>query len=567
MKHVICVISVLMLLPEWIGDFTAKADQGGVEDLSLLVAKDLPCVWPLGMAPVALIPTQTFGLSAFHRDMLLIDEHTGTQWDAPAHFVPPANSGLPGAGPMGTVTGEKVPAWQFCGEACVVDIRQHRDQAVEGASFLVEPRHVQVWEKENRALRSGDVVVFRSDYSDAYYAPFPKGDRFIAMPLRQASPGWPAPTPETMRYLAERGVMTLAIDSPSMGPLPDLAAATHLAGGQRGMIWVECATNLGALPSTGAFVAILAAKHAGGSGGECRFLAVTEPALTTKLIESAREKRVVDLSVTLQEDLPVTWPGYRAGEEASRYTAKTLNAFGRSRGPFFAMTHMLDTQAGTHVVLPSFSLPPTQFKVDQYSPGVRSLVDEYERRHGRLGNSDTFLEDVPLKSMMGPAHVIDVRKLRNSLKKPDWPGSPQITPELLKEHEKHRPIVPGEIVVFYSGYTDDRFQELPAAPELEPLFAGPLAGKAEGWPAVTTAAVSYLADKGVQCIAADSPTLGGVDPEKAAMFYWRAASKKMLLIEFLTNVDELADRNAYFIFAPVKVRGARSGYGRALALY
>ena len=70
-----------------------------VADLSLTVAPDLPCVWPVGMTPLAIVPTATFGRTGRHRDMLVIDEHTGTQWDAPAHVVPPPDSGLAGAGP------------------------------------------------------------------------------------------------------------------------------------------------------------------------------------------------------------------------------------------------------------------------------------------------------------------------------------------------------------------------------------------------------------------------------------------------------------------------------------
>ena len=77
-----------------------------------------------------------------------------------------------------------------------------------------------------------------------------------------------------------------------MGPLPDLAVATHQAGGAFGMIWIECGTNFKALPPTGAFYALLPAKHAGGSGGEARVLAITEPKLAARLIEAARGKRV-----------------------------------------------------------------------------------------------------------------------------------------------------------------------------------------------------------------------------------------------------------------------------------
>ena len=112
-----------------------------------------------------------------------------------------------------------------------------------------------------------------------------------------------------------------------MGPVGPIAVATHQAGGQYGLVWTECATDLGDLPETGAFHAMLANKHVGGSGGEARALAITEPKLAAKLLASVRAKRVADLSVLLDEDLPVTWPGEKPGLEGARYLGKTLNAF------------------------------------------------------------------------------------------------------------------------------------------------------------------------------------------------------------------------------------------------
>jgi len=538
-----------------------------VHDLSLLVSPEYPCVWPVGMTQHLVTPSRTFGPGPYHRDLLIIDEHTGTQWDAPAHFVPPPDSGLPGAGPNGRITGEKVEAWQFCGEACVIDVRAHVDEAPDGASFLIRPEHVQAWEQTHRPLRAGDVVLFRSDYSDRYYRPFPAGERFVVTALRGETPGWPAPTPETMQYLAERGVKTLGLDGASMGPLPNLAVATHQAGGSRGLIWTECATNLGALPVTGAFTAILAAKHAGGSGGECRMIAISEPQLSRRLIDSAREHRVADLSVTLDEDLPVTWPGYGAGDEASRYVAKTLNAFSPARGPYFARTHLLDGQAGTHVVLPSFSLPPKSFQRSQYSPDIQQALQEYEMRYGPRGHSDLTLDQVPLQTTFGECHVVDVRSLVGTTQPTDWPASPQITVELLKAHEAIRPFRAGEVVILYSGYTDAHFQPLPAAPARDRLFASPLEGKSEGWPALTPEAVAYLADCGIRCIGTDGPTLGGVDRRNALFVSWLAASRGVFPVAFLTNVGAIHDRPAWFVFAPIKMRGTRGGYGRALALY
>ncbi len=549
------------------GAASAQLKPEYVQDLTLLIAPDRPCVWPVGMTQHLVVPSRTFGPGAYHRDLIIIDEHTGTQWDAPAHFVPPPNSGLAGAGPMGLITGEKVPAWQFCGEACVIDIRGHIDDAPDGESYLIRPEIVYAWEKQNRPLKFGDVVLFRSDYTDKYYKPFPAGERFVTTALRRETPGWPAPTPETMEYLGQKGVKTLGLDGASMGPLPNLAVATHQAGGKLGMIWTECSTNLGSLSTTGSFTALLTAKHAGGSGGECRGIGITEPKLAARLIESARNKRVADLSVTLDEDYPVTWPGYGPGDEASRYVSKTLNAFSKIRGPYFAKTHMLDGLVGTHVVLPSFSLPPTGFDNSKYSEDVQSMLKKYESKYGPRGHSTMTLEQAPLNQMMGEAHVVDVRKLVGSTKAAEWPESPAITREFLKEHDAARPFQVGEVVVFFSGFSDAHFKPLPEPPELDGMFAAPLAGKSEGWPAPTADAIAYLAEKGIRCVGTDGPTLGGVDRENALMVYWLSASKGMLALEYLTNVGAIHDKPAYVLFASIKIQGTRGGYGRALALY
>lgn len=541
----------------------AQVSTDTVKDLSLLVSPDLPCVWPVGMTQHVVVPSRTFGLGAYHRDLIIIDEHTGTQFDAPAHFVPPPDSGLEGAGPNGLITSEKVPAWQFFGEACVIDVREYVDKAPDGESYLIRPEIVQAWEKKNRPLKFGDAVLFRSDYSDKYYQPFPAGDRFVSKPLRKDAPGWPAPTPETMTYLGEKGVKLLGLDGASMGPIPTLAAATHQAGGKLGMIWMECGTNLGSLPTTGAFYGILAPKHAGGSGSEARALAITEPKLAARLIASAKKKQVADLSVTLDEDYPVTWPGHRAGDEASRYVSKILNSFSKSRGPYFARTHFLDSQVGTHVVLPSSSLPPEGFKNDHYSEEVKGLLKKYEAKYGPRGNSSLTIGTAPLSQMMGEAHLIDVRELVGSVKE----GGPLITLDFIKKYAANHPFQAGEVVIFCSGYSDRHFQTLPPSPELDRLMAAPLAGNAEGWPAPTPEVIGFLADQGIRCIGTDGPTLGGVDQENALFVNWLAGSKGIFVVEFLTNLKAIEGKPAFFLFAPVKIKNARAGYGRAVAFF
>ena len=64
----------------------------------------------------------------------------------------------------------------------------------------------------------------------------------------------------------------------------------------------------------------------------------------------------------------------------------------------------------------------------------------------------------------------------------------------------------------------------------------PLAGKTEGWPAARPETIAYLAEKRIRCVGTDSPTLGGVDPQRSLATYWLLGCQGMVGVEFLTNL-------------------------------
>lgn len=532
-------------------------------DLSLVVAPEMPGPWPAGWPAFQINHYERIGpLSPYNSDILVIDGNNGTQLDVPPHSIPLPESNLPNAGIMGRLFTDKVPAWQFAGEACVVDCRDLLDAAPAGQSPLVTRQRIIAWEKAHRPLGPGDVVLFRSDYTDKYYRPLPAGRRFIAEPLEAKAPAWPDPDPDCMEYLASRKVMTLGTDSASMGPLPTLAEPTHLAGLKYGMIWTESATGLGALPATGAFYCMVGPKHADGTYSEGRAFAVVGAPLADRLIDSARKKNVVDLSVTLGADLPVSWPGRGIGNHRQPYLKIPL-MFAPNLGTFH-VTHMLDAHSGTHLVPPAYALPPEGFDDRSYSAEVREWLAEYEARYGRRGTSAVTAEQVPLTQTCGPARVVDVRRLVGTTDRATWPASPEITVEALKEFERQQgDLKAGDIVIFYCGHSDAHFKPLP---EGATCMADPLNGKSEGWPAPGPEAIVYLAKKGIRCVATDGPTLGGAASKRALMTYWALGTNGMVGIEFLTGVGKLP-RNAYFVFAPVKIRGCHGGPGRALAFH
>jgi kynurenine formamidase len=533
-----------------------------IVDLSLLIAPEYPCTWPT-FPPFQINHYQRIGpLSPYHSDILVIDGNTGTQLDVPPHSVTPPESALPNAGPFGRTYTDVVPPWQFAGEACVIDCSDLRDSAPAGQSQLVKKERVIAWEKEHRPLVAGDVVLFHSGYSDTYYKPFPEGRRFGADPLENKSPAWPDPDPDCMEYLAGRKVMTLGTDSTSMGPLPDLAEPTHYAGLKHGMIWTESNIGLGALPPIGAFYCILSPKYAGGAYSECRALAVIGDPLARRLIDSARKKNVIDLSVVLSEDLPITWPGRGVGNHRQPFVKLGFGLNPNTRTPFDM--HMLDSNAGTHLVPPAYALPGEGFDDNTYAPEVREWLAEYEKTYGRRGTSDTTTEKVPVSQTCGPARVIDVRHLVGSTVEKSWPASPEVTTADIQRVEKeHGELQAGDIVIFQSGWSDRYCQPLPLG---KACMEDPVNGKCEGWPAPGPDAVLYLAKKGIRCVAIDAPTLGGVVPKRALMTYWALGGKRMVGVEYLTHVSQLP-KQAYFLFAAIKVRGCHGGHGRAIALY
>lgn len=563
--YTLLVLHLVMLLAT--GRASAQSDNAAGDvpqfvDHSLLIAPEFPCTWPSSPFPRFQITHQrTIGPdSAYNIDVLLIDGNTGTQLDVPPHSVARPDLKREKSGPLGLAYTDKIQAWQFGGEACVVDVRDLLDQAPKGVSPLVTPEHIERFEKRQRQLRLGDVVLFRSDYSDKYYRPFAEGSRFIADALDRKAPGFPDPNPECMEFLATRGVMTLGTDSASMGPLPDLAEPTHYAGLKHGMIWTEGATNLGALPPTGAFYCMLGLKHQGAPYSEGRAFSIAGGELPKRLIDAAKNKRAIDLSPILAPNLPVTSPGIGTGQHRQVYLK--IDFLYSEYLDLWHHTHLMDSMAGTHLVPPSFALP-TEGVQPEYAPQVRGWLEEYEQQYGRRGTSSMTAEQVPLGWTCGPVRVIDVRRLVGSTPAKTWPASPEIKPaHIMAFEQEHGRLKAGDVVLFHTGHLDRHFRP---QPDDKGVWSDPLQGKSEGWPAPGPDTIVYLKNSSVRCVATDAPDLGGVDPKRALMTYWALGSREMVGVEFLHNVGKVS-AGGYFLFAPVKIRDCHGGPGRAIVL-
>jgi kynurenine formamidase len=261
----------------------AVAGTHRLADLTLLVAEDLPCWWSTHMP----FQHKTFNYFAGRDDQaapllcragpyqtrwMLIDEHTGTHVDAPAHFIPPPGSGLPHAGEAGLVTVDQVPLSQMAGPAAVIDVPPGLPGAGPGVSPIIGPDLLHRHEREHGPVTAGMVVLLRTGW-DRYYLPGPEGSRYCSDALiTRSGPGWPAPDVPVMEELLARGVRCVGTDAPSMGPAHD-GAPVHVAALSRGAVFVEALTGLGQLPARGAFFQFTPLKVARGTGAPGRAVA------------------------------------------------------------------------------------------------------------------------------------------------------------------------------------------------------------------------------------------------------------------------------------------------------
>ncbi|MET9834768.1 cyclase family protein [Streptomyces sp. NPDC006385] len=246
-------------------------------DLSLPLGRDMPCTWP-GAVPFShqvwnwFAPREEASTAGgpYSTHFIMIDEHCGTHMDGATHFIPPPDSGLPWAGPLGEESTERIALERLTGEARVVDVRALNDEDVpDGYSPRIEVARLERFEELHGRFEAGQAVLFQGGW-DRHYLPGAAGHRYMAGPLTlRDCPGWPAPTPEAMLHLYDRGVRLIGTDAPSMGAVDD-GAPVHWAGLSRGMLFIEGLCGLDQVPERGGLFVFMPLKVERGTGGPGR---------------------------------------------------------------------------------------------------------------------------------------------------------------------------------------------------------------------------------------------------------------------------------------------------------
>ncbi|TRW98606.1 cyclase family protein [Paracoccus sp. M683] len=229
----------------------ALAQSGGrVVDLTHVLDENFPTFD--GVPGIAYEEAVNFDTSGYQLWKLTIFEHSGTHIDAPLHF---SRDGLSVA--------ELAPETLIC-PLCVIDISA---KAAEDANAMLDAADIEAWVSANGAIPSGACVAMHSGWAakvgDTGFRTAPDGSF--------AFPGFATSATD---MLAELGVAAIAVDTLSLDPgnSPDFAVHNSwLPGGRYG---IEALANLDQLPATGATLFVGAPKHARGTGGPARVMAV-----------------------------------------------------------------------------------------------------------------------------------------------------------------------------------------------------------------------------------------------------------------------------------------------------
>jgi kynurenine formamidase len=142
-----------------------------------------------------------------------------------------------------------------------VDINGNGDAVLELAT-------VKAWEEKHGVIPAGCVVLLRTGWEDLYDQP----QRYGAGPDGLHFPGFGV---EAARYLVERGVVGIGIDTLGIDAGADLDFPVHRHVTLPKQVWhIENLTNLKSLPTTGALVFIGVLPLVDGSGSPARILAL-----------------------------------------------------------------------------------------------------------------------------------------------------------------------------------------------------------------------------------------------------------------------------------------------------
>lgn len=198
---------------------------------------------------------------AWYWNNISMNEHTGTHFDAPAHWVTGKNI------PNNTV--ETIPVKDFVAPAVVINISE---EAKINPDFLVTKEYLMEWEKIHGKIPPKNWIALRTDWYKLVGT-----EKYLNM--HEDGAHSPGPDKSAIEFLVfERDCLGLAVETigTDAGQAfdfdPPLPAHSILHG--NGRYGLQCLKNLDKLPTFGSIIIANPLKIEQGSGSPLRVLAL-----------------------------------------------------------------------------------------------------------------------------------------------------------------------------------------------------------------------------------------------------------------------------------------------------
>lgn len=198
---------------------------------------------------------------AWYWNNISMGEHTGTHFDAPAHWVTGKDY------PDGYT--DTLPAQRLVAPAVVIDCSV---AVAADERFTLQPDHITAWEAEHGRIPDGAWVLMRTDWSK-------RSDPDAFLNMKEDGPHSPGPSPAAMRFLVEErnvngwGVECVGTDHGQAFMFEPPFPAHNMMHGA-GRLGLASLVNLDQLPPTGAILITPPLKIENGSGSPLRVLAL-----------------------------------------------------------------------------------------------------------------------------------------------------------------------------------------------------------------------------------------------------------------------------------------------------
>jgi kynurenine formamidase len=176
-------------------------------------------------------------------------EHFGTHLDAPSHFG-------------GQWTTEAIPVERLVRPGVCINVTGKPED------YQISAADVKTFESRHGVIPEGAIVLFATGWDVRW------PDQKTYMNERRGTKHFPGLSQEAARYLVERKVVGIVIDTPSVDYGPSEKYETHNITNPANVYHVENARGLTKLPPSGFTVVVAPVNLAGGSGGPTRVFAL-----------------------------------------------------------------------------------------------------------------------------------------------------------------------------------------------------------------------------------------------------------------------------------------------------